>query len=844
MKSPLFPFVHPKILQAAMPMGGLGAGSICLNGSGGLQDFSIRHRPHLSAHGLDSHDSTIAAFALLRVNGVASRLVEGPLPVEKIYDQGLQGTGYRQGGHEGLPRFKTSRFESGFPFGRVTLTDPKMPVRVEVLGWSPLIPLDDVNSGLPCAILEYTVRNTSRRTVDFALTWNVCHLAVGRTGHNRGTRNRVIPGKGIHFFNTEATSDASFGSASLTVIGERPRIQAMWLRSGWFDDISALWRDCEEERFPTNRGSGRTAFDGRNGGAVQVRARLAPGREKTVRVLLTWHFPNSDVFAGGLSDEAVAGRTWRGFYASRWRDAADVAGHVHRNFADLRERTAAFQRSLCESSLPREALDAVLANLAILKSPTILRQENGNLWGWEGCFPTHGSCHGTCTHVWNYAQAICHLFPAVERTLREAEYRRSMDERGHVNFRSALPDGPVKHDYHAAADGQLGGIMKLHRDWHISGDTEWMKDLYSLARRSLEYCIGQWDPDHRGVLFEPHHNTYDIEFWGPDGMCSSIYIGALCAMGEMAEAVGKADDAARYRGLAGAGARFMEKELYNGEYFYQRVQYRDLRDQSFAQLLRRPPPGAHAPEMLRLLKREGPRYQYGTGCLSDGVIGEWMAALYGIETPLDRRKVRSTLWAIHRHNFRRNLREHANCQRPGYAMGGEAGLLLCSWPRGGKPTLPFVYSDEVWTGIEYQVATHLIAEGRVREGLAIVKAARGRYDGHVRNPWNEYECGNFYARAMASFALVGTLAGFRYSAVEKTLRLAPRLPARPFVTFFSTATGHGTLTLSRDRLTISLNEGKLSLRRLVVQSEGKTFDLEVKAEVAAGFGKTFRLMRS
>ncbi len=155
----------------------------------------------------------------------------------------------------------------------------------------------------------------------------------------------------------------------------------------------------------------------------------------------------------------------------------------------------------------------------------------------------------------------------------------------------------------------------------------------------------------------------------------------------------------------------MDQHLFNGEYYQQHVQYEGLRDTSFAQSV------AHvdenSSEMQRLLKREGPKYQYGSGCLSDGVIGAWMANTYGIETPLATGNVQATLQAIFKHNFKTDLSQHANAQRPGYAMGREPGLLLCSWPRGGKPTLPFVYSDEVWTGIEYQVASHLIEEGFV-----------------------------------------------------------------------------------------------------------------------------------
>jgi len=266
------------------------------------------------------------------------------------------------------------------------------------------------------------------------------------------------------------------------------------------------------------------------------------------------------------------------------------------------------------------------------------------------------------------------------------------------------------------------------------------------------------------------------------------------------------------------------------------VQYRGLRDNSFLDLIKGRKPGAESKAMLALLKKEGPKYQYGKGCISDGVIGAWMARIYGIDTPLDENKVRKNLRSIHRHNFRHDLTGHANCQRPGYALGNEPGLLLCSWPRGGKPTLPFVYSDEVWTGIEYQVASHMIAEGLVREGLEIVKAVRSRYEGRVRNPWNEYECGSYYARAMASYALLGALSGFRYSAVEKTLWFAPKIDRRPFNVFFSTATGYGSITLKKHALAISMLEGRLALKRIHISTD---IDLSVDTICRPGKAAVF-----
>ena len=409
------------------------------------------------------------------------------------------------------------------------------------------------------------------------------------------------------------------------------------------------------------------------------------------------------------------------------------------------------------STLPAVALDAIASNLAILKSPTVLRQASGNLWAWEGCFTQSGCCHGTCTHVWNYAQAIPHLFPALERTLREQEYLRSMDGRGHVNFRAALPDAPTTHDYHAASErGSSAGFSSSGATGRSAATRTGSGG--STRSPSAPSISASRPGTRRGPAFWSSHTTTptDIEFWGPDGMCSSVYLGALCALADLARALGNETDADEYAALAARGAAAMDATLFNGEFYEQQVRWDGLRDTSFKDSLAAI---SDDDEMGQLLKREGPKYQYGSGCLSDGVIGAWMAALYGVETPLAKENVRSHLKAIFAHNFKPDLWEHACLQRPGYALGHEAGLLLCSWPRGGKPTLPFVYSDEVWTGIEYQVASHCLLTGLTDEGLTIVEAVRSRYEGHVRNPFNEYECGSYYARALASYALLQALTG-------------------------------------------------------------------------------------
>jgi hypothetical protein len=190
----------------------------------------------------------------------------------------------------------------------------------------------------------------------------------------------------------------------------------------------------------------------------------------------------------------------------------------------------------------------------------------------------------------------------------------------------------------------------------------------------------------------------------------------------------------------------------------------------------------------------------------------------GMGKLLDRDKVSSHLRSVYKHNFKRNLSDHVNLERPGFALADEGGLLICTWPKGGRPSLP-LRSDEVWTGIEYQVASHLMSVGMVEEGLDVVRTCRDRYDGRVRNPFNEYECGHWYARAMASYALIQALTGVRYDAVEKTLYINPVVEG-DFRSFLCTATGYGTVGLRDGRHFIEIGEGRIDVRN-VVQTAGE-----------------------
>jgi len=508
--------------------------------------------------------------------------------------------------------------------------------------------------------------------------------------------------------------------------------------------------------------------------------------------------------------DGVPPTTYIPWYACQHKSIYEVADFWKERYNELKNRSQVFADTFYDSTLPPEVIEAVTANLSILKSPTVLRQHDGKLWCWEGCSDGSGCCAGSCTHVWNYAQAICHLFPSLERSLRHTEYFAGTDESGRQAFRANLPifPGGVAFD---ASDGQLGGIMKAYREWMIGGDDAWLKKFWPKITRSLNFMIESWDPKHTGLLEEEHHNTYDINYFGPDGHCSSFYLGALQAAVEMGTTLGENVDL--YKELLQKGKKRLVADLYNGEYFIQIVMKEGL-THNFSPINPNDQSAGYR-KIAEMVNQQGPKYQYGIGCLSDGVLGLWIAKTAGIDVDIiDPKLVKSHLLAIYKYNFRKDLSEHSNPQRPSYAMGDDAGLLLCTWPNGGKPLLPFVYSDEVWTGIEYQVASHLMLHGCVDEALEIVKAVRKRHDGVRRNPMNEYECGHWYARAMASYGLLQGLTGVRYDALTKTLYVNSQVG--DFRSFLSTETGFGTVVYKNGKATIDVKWGLIPVEKTVI----------------------------
>ncbi len=815
------------IRQIAFPIGGMGAGMFCLEGNGSLSHFSLRHKPDMNNRPF--------IFAALTVKGLpgGARIAEGPVQPWRLF--GEEGTA--NGGRlYGCPRFDKAVFSARFPFAQVELEDVSLPVRVAIKGWSPFIPGDADNSSLPAGALEYTLINSSNKAIDLVFSFHSSNLMRVEQpsvwGGQYVGRDSVMAMPGGFILSQACLPGKPWYRGDFAIWTNEPAavIDYCWFRGGWFDARTLLWKDIQAGNIPS-----RPVARGAEGASIYIPLTLNPGGSKTIRIMLAWYVPHSDQRFGWSPDnetfrEKVKSATcdtgpsccppeitsgfYEPWYAGRFSNIEEVTAYWSAQYEALKHQSELFSETFFASDVPPEVLEAISANLTILKSPTVLRQKDGRLWGWEGCFDKgQGCCEGSCTHVWNYAQAISRLFPALERTLRETEFRVSQNDMGHQNFRAALPIREPDHGWHAASDGQLGGIMKVYREWRISGDTRWMENLWPRVRKSLDYCIENWDPKHKGVIEEPHHNTYDIEFWGPDGMITGFYVAALHAAIQMGSYL--KDDVKLYRELYTKGKRYLETELFNGRYFFQRITTEGLRAENPVTASRNSIGGGYSDEAMALLVKEGPKYQYGNGCLSDGVLGVWLSEMCGLDPGIDREKVKSHLLSVYRYNFKTDLSLHANPQRAAYAYGKEGGLLLCTWPEGGELSLPFVYSNEVWTGIEYQVASHLMRMGEVEKGLEIVRTARKRYDGTVRNPFDEYECGHWYARAMSSYGLLQGLTGIFLDAVTGTMYIDSKI-GENFSCFFACETGFGKVGLRNGKPFAEAVSGTIPVKQFSV----------------------------
>jgi non-lysosomal glucosylceramidase len=680
--------------------------------------------------------------------------------------------------------------------------------------------LEPDDSGLPVAILRYRVSNPDTSLAKVAIAFSIDNPvgkertegvdftgSYGRANEYRRSKNMAGLLMKNPFLPALHPLAGTFVLAALGVDAGRLSYVRGWPSGRWWESPLLFWDDFSADGEVGPEAPARTAV-----GALCLQQEIPTRGEAEFTFLLSWHFPNrTPARCGWAAPKGHENDLIGNHYCTRFRDAWAAAEYTAERLPRLESLTRQFVSVMRETTLPGAVKDAASANLSTLVTQTSFRTQDGFFHGFEGCNDQSGCCFGNCTHVYAYEAAIANVFPQLSRSLREQQFGFLTNAEGLMDYRELLPYG-IENFGIAAADGQMACIMKLYYDWRLSGDTEWLRRLWPTAKRALEFAwvTGGWDANKDGVMEGVQHNTYDVEFIGPNPLCGVWYLGALRASEEMAKAVGDAEAAQEYRRLFERGSRWIDANLFNGEYYTQKIGSIP-KDQVAKGLI----------EGMGSGSTENPTFQLGGGCLVDQLVGQYFAQVAGLGLLLDQEHIQKTLESIYKYNYKRTLYEH-KCVMRTFALNDEAALVICDYPHGNRPRVPFPYFEEVMTGFEYSAAILMLYMGKVAQGVELIGNIRRRYDGERRNAWDEAECGYHYARPMASWAALLALGGFRYHGARGSVEVKPALNQERFFCFWSTATGWGSFSQQSQkesvRFSLSVIHGSLACRSIALAS--------------------------
>ena len=839
MTSSKVPVYRGEHLRAvAMPLGGIGAGSVAICGDGSLRQWQLNNAvnhlafvPH-SFFAVRAHVPGKPAVSRVLQSGALYGEEFAPIPsvndyvipeeCKRLLDQ--------------LPGVQATEFTGEYPIATVRYLDEALPVEVTLTAYSPFSPLDADTSGLPAVIFQFSARNPGEKaaSVHFAATlqnfvgWDGIGRITGtQCAQYGGNQNHALRLRGLTAVSMDNISlplnHPNNGSLCLATLNDGANVCAAW------EDPKSFWSDFTRDGPFLAAQAAPPTPEGRTvNGALSVPLRLEPGEAKTVTFVLAWHFPNRYVSWGqgfsGIEDKKSL--FWQGnAYNNRFASAAAVAEFVRDEFDRLHSVTHTFRDTFFESTLPAELLDTVSSQMSIIRTPTCLWVEDGKFHAFEGCggastggwLATGGCCPMNCTHVWNYEMSLAALFPDLERTMRETDLFNQLHPTGYLPHRTTLPlylprpwERGIGGPHNPALDGLLGMVLKTYREHKRCADKTWLERAFPQIKKAMHHVMTVHDPDGDGVIKGEQPNTYDISIYGPNTFIGTLYLAALRASEEMATLLGETDLAGGYRSRYEKSRVGYDEQLWNGEYW---IQIYDA--------------------------EKYPEQNYGKGCHSDHLLGQWWAYNLGLGDVLPVERLRSAVESMIKYNLRDNFVGHKQVPRV-YASDDESGLLMCSWPHGGKPNVPTLYSDEIWTGIEYEVAALCLYTGLQEEALRLLRSVRHRYNGARRSPWNDVECGDHYARALSSWSLLDAACGYEYDAISQSLTIAPRLNPDDFRAFIITADGWGTASIKRDgdrktvRLAVAWGELKLNNLSVPCKQAGSVRATLDGKEIACG----------
>jgi hypothetical protein len=767
-----------------MPVGGLFAGQLYLGGDGKLWNWDIFNGKVFTGPGHYAHPMKPSEFLPLQ-QGFSLKIGDRTIPLD-------------------TNGFSDVTFRGEYPIGTVRYKDSSVPLSVTLEAFSPFIPLDVEDSSLPATFMRFTLVNTSSATVEATLSGSLENAVLLR--HRDAPGQRVITTVREKEF---TMLECSVKQADLPV-QTQPRGDILIDKSNQppfeqLPDNGTMGLALLGEKADSSSGDQSSDLSEKLVGTLGRTVKLAPGESVAVNFLVTWYFPN----LSHLPNLKEQGR----WYASKFDSALGVARYVADNEKRLSDDTFLWRKTWYDSTLPTWFLDRTFVNISTMATSTSYRLKNGRYWAFEGV----GDCAGTCGHVYYYGQANGRLFPVIEREQREnVDFARSQKPDGSIGFRGDRGgSGP-------AIDAQAGYILRALREHQVSSDDAFLKRVWPKVKLATDWLIAK-DGEGSGIIRSGQHNTLDAEWFGEVPWLSGLYQAGLLAAAEMADLVHDPDYAAKCRKIAQAGKEYMAKNLFNGEYYQNKVD------------------PAHLDSV-----------NSGMGCEIDQVMGQSWAFQVGLPRVFPKDETVKSLESLWKYNYTPDVGPYREVNKRGrwYAMPGEAGLLMCTFPRpdwtfaqangmGKAKNGSAMYFNECMNGFEHQVAGHMIWEGNpgsdlVTKGLAIERALHDRYGASKRNPYNEIECGDHYGRSMASYGVFLAACGFEYDGPAGHIGFAPRIHPENFKAAFTAAEGWGSFSQRIDENTmtaeLAVKWGQVALRSFSLATSKKPDSVTVICE--------------
>lgn len=812
---------NKKLRCSAMPLGGIGTGTVAIGGDGLLKQWqitnTINHRAFVP--------NSFFAVRTNTLNNEGKKPVSRALictkphekanfvPAKSVSDHRI--TNNMREFFSKLPQVENIIFDGEYPVSFLKFEDSKLPVEIKLTAFNPFIPLDPKNSGLPVIIFQFRVKNISDESIEAILLGNLFNFlgwdglktireeSSPQFGGNYNLHKKIDEWNAVHIrTKTLLKTDKRYGDVILAIDQEDVLISPQWA------NLDNFWSFFAEKGDLLKNDSGEGSEIGKTyTGSLAVKKKIEPGEEEIITFFVAWNFPNRVVdwhINHALINDNKS-EYWIGNQYNEWfKNSLDVIKYVKSNFQFLTDYTSKFHNDFYSSTLPSEILTSISATFSTIRTPTCFWIRDGSFHGFEGCEgastgkSSGGCCPLNCTHVWNYEFSLAHLFPTLERSMRETEFKMQ-HKLGYLPHRTVLPlylpqfgEKPDAGDVPPAIDGMFGMILKIYRDYLITRDLDFLKRSWDHIEKLMEFIFKEYYNDSNGIITRAQPNTYDYSIYGFNTFIGSLNLVALLACKEIALKLNLNDWVDKCKKLYKSSQETLNKECWNGEFYIQKYNENVVKE-----------------------------FQYGTGCFSDQLLGQWWAFHLGFGYILPSDRVKKALKAIIKYNFKESLKGFKQTPRI-FASPYESGLINCTWPNGGRPKVPTNYTDEVWTGLEYEIASLCIYVGDLNAGLKIVSAVRDRYNGSHRNPWNEVECGDHYVRPMSSWTLLHALTGVTYSEEFNRLSIAPKINQQNFQSFFITNSAWGSVKqeLAENKLifTLSISFGELPLKSIQLAS--------------------------